>query len=36
MSKSTSNVVEFADPSIEKDPISELIRRVACFVVKKR
>uniref|UniRef100_UPI0040480EE7 transposase n=1 Tax=Orrella sp. TaxID=1921583 RepID=UPI0040480EE7 len=29
MSKSTSNVVEFADPSIEKDLFTELIRRGA-------
>ena len=29
MSKSTSNVVEFADPSIEKDLLTELIRRGA-------
>ncbi len=29
MSKSTSNVVAFADRSIEKDPLTELIRRGA-------
>ena len=29
MRKSTSNVVAFADPSIEKDPLTELIRRGA-------
>jgi hypothetical protein len=29
MSKSTSNIVEFADPSIEKDLLTELIRRGA-------
>ncbi len=29
MSKSTSNVVAFADPAIEKDLLTELIRRGA-------
>lgn len=29
MSKSTSNVVAFADPSVPKDPLTELIRQGA-------
>ena len=35
MSKSTSNIVEFADPVIEKDLLTELIRQRAQQLLSK-